>query len=233
MKDVKVVCFDIDGTLYPKWVTNLLLLASLFPSPLLALRYNLYRRSVRKEQSETEPRNYRKRQAATIAKSEESKKVDRLYDAIEHQFYQKWKKSFAKIKPYPHLRSAMEWLLQKGFRIAALSDFPIENKLNALNVADLIEFSLCTEESGYLKPHPEPFLLLCDHLHVEPKEVLYVGDSCYKDIEGASSVGMKSCLFNPRAKGFREKKILRKCSLADIICSDYLEFVTKLERLIG
>ncbi|MEA5032887.1 MAG: HAD family hydrolase [Sphaerochaeta sp.] len=238
---IEVVCFDIDGTLYPKWVTDLKLVGSFFPSPLLALRYQEFREEIRREGGEnTEPENeqgFRLRQASWLSArynwGRGVEPIDRMYDRIERQFYSSWRRAFAKLTPFPHVRTTMELLKARGIKLAALSDFPIEQKLQALGVADLMDYSACAEQAGYLKPHPAPFLHICRKMGVEPQNVLYVGDSCRKDMVGASRVGMSTCLIAPAAKHTAKRSHLRaSCPEADMICSDYLDFQKHLEPLL-
>jgi putative hydrolase of the HAD superfamily len=217
-------------------------LPSFFPSPLLALRYQRFRKEVRKQdQAKTVPENaegFRLRQAAWVSGTERAEGnealVDRMYHRIERQFYASWRRSFARLKPFPGVRLALEELRRKGVLLAALSDFPIERKLEALGVDDLIDFSACTEDSGYLKPHAAPFLLVCRELEVLPSQVLYVGDSCRKDMVGAARVRMKTCLIAPKARRRRQRDRLEKaCPEADIICADYAGFIRQIDDLLN
>ncbi len=238
---IKVVCFDIDGTLYPKWVTDLKLVRSFFPSPLLAIRYQRFRRHIREEGvQETVPANeqgFRLRQANWMAQQNRDREtggaVERMAEKIESQFYSSWKKSFSRLPAYPQVRETFEFLRSKGLRIAVLSDFPLEAKLAALHVDDLVDFAVCAEASGYLKPHVAPFQLVCDSMNITPPEVLYVGDSCHKDMFGASRVGMGTALIAPHATTERKKKMRQKeCTYADFIFSNYNEFMEHLKHML-
>lgn len=236
--NIEVVCFDIDGTLYPKWVTNWKLMGSFFPSPSLALRYQRFRRLVRKDLvTQTEPENregFRLRQAAWLSgvtsSEEDPGRVGMMKDRVEHQFYENWRCSFAKLTPFSGVRESFVRIKELGGRISVLSDFPIEGKLDALEIADLVDFSCCAEDSGYLKPHPAPFRYVAQQMGVDCDRILFVGDSCRKDIVGASDVGMKTCLFAPRARSsFTHDRLRSRCPRADLICSDYRDF---LERMV-
>ena len=56
---------------------------------------------------------------------------------------------------------------------------------------------------------------------LEPSEVLYVGDSERKDVEGARRYGMKTCLISGKAKK-------RAQSRADVTVSDFDDFRRKV-----
>jgi putative hydrolase of the HAD superfamily len=235
VNEIKVVCFDIDGTLYHPSATRRKLLPSLFPNPFLAYRYNKFRKFIRKEKETTRVSTlleYRLQQAAWIGRTSDPQQMKRIASDIEKQMYNRWKKSFKVLTPFADLRSSLEELRNKGYILAALSDFPVEQKLVTLGVEDLFEVAFCTEESGYLKPHRAPFLNLCERLDVKPHQVVYVGDSCPKDMVGAKRVGMYTILFNEKAKKCRIMESLRKrCPQADTICYSYKQIEETVNTL--
>jgi len=238
---VKAVCFDIDGTLYAKRQTTLKLMGALWPSPRLAYHYQKFRRAVRLEFNvPTIPENqagFRKRQAAWIARDvglEPTEEVIRkMAMRIEKQFYSSWKRAFSTLRPYPGIREAMLRFQSKGCRIGILSDFPVETKLKTLGIDDLVDFSCCAEEAGYLKPHPKPFQLLARHMGVRVEEIVYVGDSYHKDILGAAALGMRTCMIAPHAKRRRlDAKWMQAHSKAGCMCADYREVAERVEAMI-
>ncbi len=240
--DIKAVCFDIDGTLYPKKITSLKLLGSIFPSPILAIRYQRFRKRVRKELDvETVPGNregFRKRQANSILhamhKAVSPSMIQEMELRIENQFYAFYRKSFSRIRPYEGIRETMIELKSRGCRIGILSDFPVEHKLEALGVADLVDFFCCSEDSGYLKPHPAPFRYLAERMNTETRAILYVGDSYCKDIIGAEGAGMRTCMLLPKAKFERnQEKLKDQYPCAHMICSNYGEFFTRFGEMIN
>ena len=96
----------------------------------------------------------------------------------------------------------------------------------------LADYAICSEQSGYLKPHESSFLAICDKMRVNPQEVVYVGDSYFKDIMGAKKVGMKTLWLVPKMKKHSLKKRLESnYSDADAIFSNYSEFIDKLEKI--
>jgi putative hydrolase of the HAD superfamily len=232
---IKVVCFDIDGTLYPKWVTNRKLFFTLFPSPSLALKYQKFRKEVRQKKSlvlkDQSEQGFRRYQAKSIAKQTKQNPKE-IEKRIESQFYHRWEKIFANLKGYADVSETLVELKNRGYKLAFLSDFPIGNKLKALKVDYLVDYAICSEQSGYLKPHESPFLAICNKMNVTPQEVVYVGDSYFKDIMGAKKVGMKTLWLVPKMKKRSIKKRLKgNYSDADAIFSNYSEFIDKLEKI--
>ena len=63
-----------------------------------------------------------------------------------------------------------------------------------LGLDGFFECSLCSEDSGSLKPDRLPFLALAAALDLPPASILYVGNKEDYDIQGARSVGMKTAL---------------------------------------
>ena len=133
----------------------------------------------------------------------------------ERVFRKPWERLFSTIKPFPGLRDALSEARDKGYILAALSDFPIGSKLKALGIDDLISFRASTEDFGALKPSVRPFRMMLSELGVKPEEALYTGDSCSKDIDGARNAGMHTALISHSVRVYNN---------ADIIFSSWAEF---------
>ena len=68
----------------------------------------------------------------------------------------------------------------------------LHRDLEALGVAERIDFAVFSSEVGTRKPHPAIFRRALDALGAEPEEALFVGDALYQDIRGAGELGMKT-----------------------------------------
>ena len=130
--------------------------------------------------------------------------VDRIYSEMT--------RLFKGIKPFPWISSVLKEFKSSGFRLAALSDFPVSNKLEILGLSDFFDIAFSSEDTGFLKPAPEPFRELASRLENKPENILYVGNSLAYDVLGAKAVGMKTALFS-RAK--------KTTDLPDFVFSDY------------
>ena len=73
-----------------------------------------------------------------------------------------------------------------------LSDFPVERKLRYLGLDGYWDCALTSEETGYLKPNPEPFLAVAGRLGLPPEQIVFVGDKYLYDVLGAHRVGMRT-----------------------------------------
>jgi len=222
---IKALCLDIDGTLYPKRMLNLRMMRSVFPSLLLGLRFNAVRQKYRivQEEQDTKPESrdgLLSRQAKLMLErfgkpvTEESTLLMRK--RIDNQFYDAWQRTFLSIKAYAHMREALVMAKRIGLEIVVFSDFPVEQKLKTLGIADLVDVALSSEDSGYLKPSPKAFSYLLEQVKASPGEVLYVGDSYSKDCQGAKRAGMHSALITSSKKGYSD---------ADLVISSWKEFI--------
>jgi len=143
---------------------------------------------------------------------------------IDVAIHEQWAAVLNGVRPYPHVRAAIERMKAVGLRIAVSSDFPVERKLKRLGLDDLFECSLWSEESGYLKPHPEPFRALAECIGEDPSDILYVGNSYEYDIIGAKRVGM-------HAAHLRWRPVTN--SVADVTFRDYRRLADWIEAEIS
>lgn len=68
----------------------------------------------------------------------------------------------------------------KGMKIAICtnnSSYTTFSILNKLNIANLMDVVITRDDVEKLKPYPDPLLLACKKLNINPNEALYVGDS--------------------------------------------------------
>lgn len=70
-------------------------------------------------------------------------------------------------------------------------------KIEALGIAEDIFGLVTSEEAGREKPAPEIFALCLEKLGLPADEVVFIGDSPVKDVEGAKAAGMHAILFHP------------------------------------
>lgn len=216
---IKAIGFDIDGTLYPHYRMFLYSLPSFLAHPLFVMHFSRVRSEMRKYMAGGD---FKAAQARLLA---EKLRIDpsETAELIEQYLYKAWERPFRLVRPYPHVSETLAAFKNAGLRLGALSDFPVGNKLSVLGVETYFDVILSSEDTGYLKPHKEPFLRLSRELSVEPEEMLYVGNSYTKDIEGARACGMLTAY------------ICRRGSKRDatIKFSQYRELEDAVLRLVG
>jgi HAD superfamily hydrolase (TIGR01549 family) len=94
---------------------------------------------------------------------------------------------------------AIRALAERGILLGAvtntLADTPtIRLMLRRNGIEDVMGCVVVSSEAGYRKPHPSLFQEALRGLGVEAGEALFVGDSPYHDIGGATAVGMRAVL---------------------------------------
>lgn len=185
---LQVVAFDVDGTLYPNSAMYL-------ASAISAIRHFSTLRTfarVRREIREIRPiTDFRRTQTELFSRISgiDTETSERL---IRNHIYGEWERIIRKVRPYPFVRETLEALKSSGLKLAVLSDFPVGRKLEFLGLDGLWDFVRTSEDSGYLKPCPEPFLDLARFFGADPESVLFVGNSLEYDIRGAGAVGMRT-----------------------------------------
>jgi putative hydrolase of the HAD superfamily len=202
--ELSAVAFDLDGTLYPNYRLNL----RIFPFILRELPFILAFSEARNRlRGKGRPREYPLpgedfygAQARLMALRLGSS-ASAVRDKTERHIYRGWESFFPKIKLYPRVRESLESLRRGGIRLALLSDFPPERKLEALGLGGLWDLVLSSETCGALKPDPLPFGVLARGLGLEPSRILYVGNSLAYDIRGAKNAGFRTALISPWRRG--------------------------------
>lgn len=97
---------------------------------------------------------------------------------------------------YDDVRPTLESLRRRGFRLAVISNWddrlrPLLCDLKLDGYFDCIQISA---EAGVHKPDPEIFLRTARALGVAPDEMLHAGDSPVEDVQGAHAAGLDSVL---------------------------------------
>jgi FMN phosphatase YigB (HAD superfamily) len=75
----------------------------------------------------------------------------------------------------------------------------IRQALARVGLDSLITNIFCFRTVGHAKPSPEFFAYICQHLQVEPSELIMVGDDLRKDVMGALHNGLQAIWYNPKS----------------------------------
>ena len=112
-----------------------------------------------------------------------------LASAIVH--YKREKE--ANLALYPNTYETLVELSKMRLQLGILSDAPKREawvRLCSLNLHHIFDNVVTFDDTGYRKPHPEPFKKICRLLKSNPLNCLMVGDWPERDIAGAKSLGM-------------------------------------------
>lgn len=80
---------------------------------------------------------------------------------------------------YPHTRNLLRHLKTEGYKLAVASNRPTASSiilLRHLRLIDLFDYVLCADKLKYGKPHPEILNKIIKHFALKKSQVLYVGD---------------------------------------------------------
>lgn len=100
----------------------------------------------------------------------------------------------------------IEKLNEDGITTAVYSDYPVEKKLEAMNIRVNHHFSALDSDMMCLKPDPKGMKVVLEKLNFMPNEVLMVGDRYSKDGKSAIS-GKVDYVILPKTSGKRKEII--------------------------
>ncbi len=92
---------------------------------------------------------------------------------------------------YPNVKETLEALKAKGYILAVVTNKPtkhVQPVLAAFGIDHLFSETLGGQSLPAIKPHPGPLYYLCGKFGLEPRQVLFVGDS-KNDIIAAHTAG--------------------------------------------
>lgn len=225
-KSIAAIFFDIDGTLYDSFAMKKKMLKKIVWSALKGSfswkdhRTLLAYRHIHRE-LQSEPPVKRKMtladfhiQATAARLGLKSSEVD---DVIS-----KWMRR----EPLSILRACrQEGLLsllndlQEVSELGVFSDYPVEDKLEALGVESYFKWKLSShdDESNGYKPQGNGFERLCHLTGLRPGEILYIGDEVNADILGAKTHGLNAILVNRRSRCDEVTRVRHLNELKDLL----------------
>lgn len=217
---IEAVVFDVDGTLYPNRLMYIKSVSFFLSYPRFTVHFGKIRGKIRFIRPIAD---FQDLQVKLLSESMNIS-ASRAQWFILEVMYRQWEKCLEGMPTYPEVAEVMKTLKKYGHKIGVLSDFPIGRKLGYLGLDTLVDYAASAEDSGYLKPNPEPFKHVTKALGVEPERILYVGNNYDYDIRGASAAGMRTAHLAKRD---------RKNSVADFTFHDYGDFMEKFGGLNG
>lgn len=213
IEGIKVIAFDIDGTLYPSYRLNIRIIGHFITHATQFLHFGLVRRQLRRTAPLSNLFEYQARLLAKRMKVD----LDEAKIILDKMAYAGLEKYFKDIKPFKYVVETFAKLKEAGYRLALLSDFPPEQKGELWGLKPYCDKILSTEKIGALKPSKYPFGILAMELGVKPQEILYVGNSAKYDIVGAKAAGMKTAYLEPVWRRIFKKPLKE----ADLSFKDY------------
>lgn len=200
--DIKVVAFDIDGTLYEEKKLNSRIIFHFLAHLRFFSHYGLARVDLRKRD---DYENFTAAQAEMMAKrlhctpEQAQAKLDKIV-------YVGLRKYFKRFDCAKGSRELIIRLKEAGVKIALLSDFPPEQKGDIWGLKPYCDLLLGSEEVGALKPSPKAFLVMAERFGVSTSEIFYIGNNHKYDVVGPKKIGMRAGWIISPVKAFLGKK---------------------------
>ncbi len=93
---------------------------------------------------------------------------------------------------YPEAEEALSLLRTAGVAIGVCSNWgwELDAFLEEVGLLDLVDSAVTSARAGARKPHPRIYAHSAAALGVDPRDVLFVGDSWEPDVRGPRRVGM-------------------------------------------
>ena len=103
---------------------------------------------------------------------------------------------------FPDVSPTLRWLLDRGIRIAAVTNRGysgprFHEEMRDLGLEELFETTVISCDVGYMKPHPRIFEIALEKLGARAEQTAMVGDSLRADVEGAKALGMTAIWRRP------------------------------------
>ncbi|MEY2854424.1 MAG: putative phosphatase [Pseudomonadota bacterium] len=121
---------------------------------------------------------------------------DRLRDLVTHEGL---REAFAEAELFPLAKAVIEHCRAHGMQTALVTSAPksmIQQVIPQLELHDLFDHTVCAEDVGNLKPHPEPVLMALAAIGQSPSEAIMIGDSTVDMLSGRTA-GTHTALFLP------------------------------------
>ena len=104
-----------------------------------------------------------------------------------------WDIFFKTMKPFENVVEFLKWNKSINIKIGIITNFQTEyqiKKLEKLNIYNLIDNLITSEEVGIEKPHEFIFDYALNEMKVKPQETIIIGDSLMNDINPANKLNI-------------------------------------------
>ena len=196
-KEIDLVVFDVDGTLYDQRRLRLAMLRRLLAAAwqtrsLDTLRTLRTFRQVREALGERPEADFMRLQYARTAARR--RKTEGEVRALTNEWMERQPLAFLAACRYPHLDTLFAGLRNAGKQIAVFSDYPAKDKLAALGLHAQPIVCATDADVARLKPDPFGLLSILRQTGVPAQRALMIGDRFDRDAVAASRAGMRALI---------------------------------------
>lgn len=196
---VRLVVFDVDGTLYRQRGLRLAMLRMLVADVIGTRSLQTFRilslyRSHREVLADDRVRDFESKLIAHVAEQ------TRTSAAIVAATVAEW----IETRPLPHLKphviagaaGLFAGIRRSGRQVAALSDYPAQAKLDAMGLG--ADFVVSAADVGIMKPDPTGLLAVIARAGATPATTVMIGDRAERDGEAARQAGVRALIRSSR-----------------------------------
>jgi phosphoglycolate phosphatase len=182
MKGIKLIIFDLDGTL-----------VDAYPAIIKSFNYTMFRLRIPKQKPLTIRRAVGRGDENLLkpfVRREDLKKAVLLYRKHHKTALLRGSRLF------PNALKVLAYLKGKGFKLAVASNRPTKFSwilIRHLGLRRYFDYVLCADSLKRLKPHPEILRRIMRRFSLSPVEVLYVGDMAI-DAQTAGNAKVKAVI---------------------------------------
>lgn len=194
MKDIKLIIFDLDGTL-----------VNAYPAIIRSLNFTLCRLNYPPQN------NLVIRRAVGWGDANLLRPFVNLKDLKKALVIYRRHHKTALLKGarlFPNVERLLRILKDKGYKLAVASNRPTRFSLiliRHLRLDRYFDYVLCADRLKYIKPHPEILNKIRQRFHLQATQVLYVGDMTI-DAQAARAAGVKAIMVTTGSSILKEIK---------------------------
>ncbi len=199
LHNIKGILLDVDGTLYHQLplraiIGVLVVISNLYNPKELVRKLKViiqYRKSQELMRNKEIRDDCYKNQIMRTSEST-GEHPSYISDVIE-EWFEKRPLAFIRLCRRRGMKKAIARWHESGIRLGVFSDYPVEDKLNALGISRFITIMVSASDRGVngFKPNTNGFAVAARRMGLTPSDVLYVGDREEVDGIGASKAGMQ------------------------------------------
>lgn len=192
-REIRVVVFDIDGTLYDqgplrrKMAGEILLYCLARPWKISVVRaiqeFRRSREQLAEEEADSILRVQFERPASRLGVS-----PAQVESVVEEWMFERPLRHLPACR-YAGVAELFSRLKESGRLVAAFSDYPAARKLQALKLETDLVVTAMDPEVDRFKPHPAGLLRVVELARAKPAQVLLIGDRAERDGECAHRAG--------------------------------------------
>lgn len=206
---IKAVIFDLDDTLYDYETINQQAMEAVCQkfTKILEISLEEFKEAFQWGKQETKRTMHdcasRHNRIIYFQKASEYLQINPIeYTLDMYETY--WGHMLEHMTLFPGVLEMLEHLKRENIKIAVCTDLTAHiqhRKLKKLGIWEYIDVLVTSEEADAEKPDKRIFELIIKKLHMQPQELLYVGDNLKKDIIGSRDAGMLPIWFNIKGNG--------------------------------